>query len=65
MDVSSTAPREVRADEDRPPPHPIDPDAGRQGEEDPRQEADDAEDAELERPGVEDQGGQERDREPA
>ena len=46
--------REVGADEDRAPSHPVDPDPGRQREEDPRQEADDAEDSKLQRPGVED-----------
>ena len=44
--------RDVGTDEDRPAPHPIDPHARRQREEDPRQEADDAEDAELEGIGI-------------
>ena len=52
--------RDVGADEDRPPPHPIDPHARRQREEDPGQEADDAQDAELEGLGAEDQRGQQR-----
>ena len=56
---------DVGADEDRPPSHPVDPHAGRQREEDPRQEADDAEDADLERPGAEGDDGEKREREAA
>ena len=52
--------RDVGTDEDGPAPHPIDPHARRQREEDPRQEADDAEDAELEGISVQDQRGQQR-----
>ena len=47
--ASSDGAREVGAHQDRAPSHPVDPYAGRQGEQDPRQEADDAEDSHLER----------------
>ena len=54
---------EVAADEDRTPRQPIDPHPGRQGEEDERQELDDAECGDLERGRVEHENRRERERE--
>ena len=54
---------EVAADEDRTPREPIDPHPGRQGEEDERQELDDAERGDLERGRVEHENRRERERE--
>src|ERR687892_395482 len=62
MDASKAA-RAVGTDEDRAPPHPVDPHASRQREEDPWQEADDAQDAHLQGAGPEDVDGQQWQRE--
>ncbi len=62
IEVSRTARPEFGTDEDRPAPHPVDPYAGGDGEQDERQELEDAEQAELEGAHLEGQHGDERDR---
>ena len=54
---------EVAGDEDRASPEPVDPDAGRQREEQEREELDGSERGDLERAGVEDEDRDERQRE--